>query len=308
MPPKVGRRYLPVVAGRFCGLTDKLRSRAYLTGQMEEFSWKNDQGLQIYAVDWTTERPRAVIGLIHGLGEHCRRYDALAAFFNANGLAVVGYDRQGFGRSEGRRGYTSHYRNYLDGIAQLRVQCEKRYPKVPIFLYGQSMGGQLLLHYLIHRKPTLQGAIVTAPHIAETTRPNPLIVGLGVFLRQIYPAFLLSNQLDADDLSRDPAVVEDYRRDPYNHDRISCQTGVDILDRAKFLQTYSAGLAVPTLLLHGTADRITDHDATAAFAQRNGGDLSFHSFPGGYHELHHEPDQTAFREALLTWIDAHLVD
>ncbi|THH41484.1 alpha/beta hydrolase [Neolewinella litorea] len=273
---------------------------------MEEFSWKNEQGLKIYAVDWKTDQPQAVVGIIHGLGEHCRRYDALAAFFNANGIAVVGYDRQGFGRSEGPRGYTSHYRNYLDGVAQLRVQCERRYPRLPIFLFGQSMGGQLLLHYLIHRKPSLHGAIVSSPHIAEAFTPNPVIVGLGKFMRQVYPALTLSNQLNPDDLSRDAKVVADYRNDPQNHDRLSCGVGIALLERGKFLQEYSGGLTVPTLLLHGTADRITSHAASEAFASRNPDQLTFESVPGGYHELHHEPDKEDYRNRILAWLNARL--
>ncbi|NJB85338.1 alpha-beta hydrolase superfamily lysophospholipase [Lewinella marina] len=273
---------------------------------MEEFSWKNEQGLQIYAVDWKTANPRAVVGIIHGLGEHCRRYDGLAAFLNARGIAVIGYDRQGFGRSEGRRGYTPDYRNYLDGVAQLRVQCEKRYPRAPVFLYGQSMGGQLLLHYLIHRKPAIRGAIVASPHIAEAFRPNPLVVAIGKLMRRLSPTFSLHNQLDPQDLSRDPAVVEDFRNDPHNHDRLSSQTGIDMLERAAFLQQYAGGLPVPTLLLHGTGDRVTSHAATADFARRNPEHVTFHSFPGAYHELHHEPDREKFHFLVLGWLNRHI--
>ena len=273
---------------------------------MIEFSWKNELGHRIYAVDWEASNPRAVIGLIHGLGEHCRRYDRVAEFFNGRNIAMIGYDRQGFGRSEGRKGYAREYKDYLDGIAQLLVQCERRYPGCPVFLYGQSMGGQLLLHYLIRRKPSIAGAIVSSPHIAEAFTPNPVIVTLGRLMRRVMPTFTLSNQLDARALSRDPRVGQDYLADPYNHDRLSSQTGIDLLERAVYLQTYSGGLPVPTLLLHGDADRITSHDASAAFAKRNPKNLRWASFPGLYHELHNEPERKQVLTKIIEWMEGIL--
>ncbi|MCP9235153.1 alpha/beta hydrolase [Lewinella sp. JB7] len=273
---------------------------------MQEFGWKNERGIGIYAVDWHVDQPRAVIGLIHGLGEHCRRYDHLARYFNERGIAVVGYDRQGFGRSEGRRGYAKEYRDYLDGIAQLLVQCERRYPHRPVFLYGHSMGGQLLLLYLIRRKPSIAGAIVSAPHIAEAFSPNPLTVAVGRLLRKVYPTFTLGNQIDTRKLSRDPEVVRDYLADPHNHDRLSSQTGIDLLDRAKFLQQYAGGLPVPTLLIHGTADGLTSHAASEAFARRNPEQLTLRSFPGLFHELHNEPEQGEVLDTVRRWMDERI--
>jgi alpha-beta hydrolase superfamily lysophospholipase len=269
----------------------------------EEFHWKNEEGLRIYGVDWRVAEPRAVIGLIHGLGEHCRRYDHVAAFFNEHRIAMVGYDRQGFGRSEGRKGYATSYGSYLDGVAQLLVHCERRYPGVPVFLYGQSMGGQLLLHYLIRRKPRIRGAIVTSPHIAEAFRPNPLVVSVGKLMRRLRPTFTLDNQLDITQLSRDPRVMEDYRNDPHNHSKLSSQVGIDLLERAQFLQQYSDGLSVPTLLLHGNADGITSFPASKAFAERNAG-VEFRGYDGYYHELHNEPGHESVLQEVAGWVTA----
>ena len=274
---------------------------------MQEFHWINEQGHRIYAVDWTVPRPRAVMGIIHGLGEHCRRYDELAAFFNGHEVAAVGYDRQGFGRSEGQRGHAASYTHYLDGVAQLLVHCQRRYPDLPVFLYGQSMGGQLLLTYLIKRKPRLTGAIVTSPHIATGFTPNPLVVGVGRLLRKIRPSQTLHNQLDITRLSRDKAVQRAYTADPLTHQRISAQIGLDLLERAKFLEHYADGLPVPTLLLHGSADGITAHDASAAFARRNPAGLRWRSYPGYYHELHNEPGREEVLGDVWAWMEKLLV-
>lgn len=273
---------------------------------IQEFEWRNEQGLRIYAVDWHVDHPRAVIGLIHGLGEHSRRYDHVAEFFNQRGIAMIGYDRQGFGRSEGRKGYAASYRHYMDEVAELLVQMHRRYPDVPDFLYGQSMGGQLLLHYLIHREPNITGAIVTSPHIAEAFKPNPFVVGMGKLMRQIVPTFTLDNQLDVSQLSRNPAVAQDYRADPHNHSRLSSQTGIDLLERAQYLQKYTGGLPVPTLLMHGDADGITSFTASRDFAERNPANVTWCPYAGYYHELHNEPEAATILEAVYNWISAYL--
>lgn len=109
--------------------------------QPTEFNWTNDNGNKIYAIEWPVTAARAVIGLIHGVGEHCRRYDHVSKFFAKNGIAVVAYDRQGYGRSEGRRGHAAKYSEYIDEVAHLLIECERRYPDLPAFLYGHSMGG-----------------------------------------------------------------------------------------------------------------------------------------------------------------------
>ena len=270
---------------------------------MIEFHWTNDQGHRIYAVDWDLPAPRAVVGIIHGLGEHCRRYDEVAAFLHTHHVAAIGYDRQGFGRSEGQRGHAGAYRHYLDGVAQLLVHCERRYPDLPVFLYGQSMGGQLLLTYLIKRKPRITGAIVSSPHIDTGFRPKPVVVALGKLLRRVRPGQTLSNQLDLSRLSRDPTVQQAYRDDRLNHQRISAQIGIDLLERAAFLRQYSQGLPVPTLLLHGSADGITSHAASEAFAGRNPQHLSWRSYPGYYHELHNEPDRHEVLGDIWAWME-----
>ena len=89
---------------------------------VQEFNWKTKDGIEIYAVNWKVEQPKAVVALIHGLGEHSRRYDHLAAYFNQKDYAVVGYDRRGHGLSKGKRGHTKNYDSFLDEVADLLAE------------------------------------------------------------------------------------------------------------------------------------------------------------------------------------------
>lgn len=271
-----------------------------------EFNWTNDNGNTIYAVEWPVEGARAVIGLIHGIGEHCRRYDEMAAWYNAHGIAVVGYDRQGYGRSGGRKGYAADYREYVDEIARLLVTCEQRYPDLPVFLYGHSMGGQLLLRYLIRRNPRISGAVVSAPHIRLSFQPNALLVGLGKMLRNVYPTFTQDNQLDTNLLSRNPAIKPAYDNDPFVHSKLTSRTGIDLLENAVELDAYAGGIKVPTLLMHGEADGLTSPHGTREFARRNLENVTLKLWPNLYHELHFEPEREQVFQYVLAWLEARM--
>jgi len=272
----------------------------------QEFNWTNANGNKVYAVEWGVKKARAVMGLIHGVGEHCRRYDEMAAWYNQHGIAMIGYDRQGFGRSEGRKGYAESYVEYVDEIAALLVECEHRYPDLPVFLYGHSMGGHLLLRYLIRRHPNVSGAVVSAPHIRLNFKPNPLLVGLGKLLRNVYPTFTQESQLDTRDLSRNPAVKPAYDNDPLVHAKLTSRTGIDLLENAAELDQYADGLKVDTLLMHGLGDKITSPDGTRDFADRNPANVNLKLWPELYHEMHFEPEREEVFTFVLTWLEKRM--
>lgn len=274
--------------------------------QADSFSWTTPDGLKIYAIDWPCEQPRAVVGLIHGLGEHVHRYEHLVEFLHQHQIAVIGYDRRGHGQSEGKKGHTTSYRAFLDEIAQLAVEAEERYPKLPFFMYGHSMGGNLLLNYVLRRHPTIQGAIVSAPHIRLAFEPSAVMVGLGKMMRGLFPGFTQPNGLAVEQLSRDQAVVEAYKADPLVHDRLTAITGMSMLDTGTYLDQYRGSFSVPLLLMHGREDGITSAAATQEFAERVTGDVEVRIWDGLYHEIHNEPEQELVFDKVAEWLNSRL--
>ncbi|RME96672.1 MAG: alpha/beta hydrolase, partial [Bacteroidetes bacterium] len=269
-------------------------------------SWTTEDKLQIYAVDWSVEQARAAVGIIHGLGEHVHRYEHVAKYFNDRQIAVTGYDRRGHGRSDGQRGHTKSYGLLLDEIGQLLTETESRYPGLPLFLYGHSMGGNLLLNYLIKRNPNIQGAIVSAPHIQLSFKPSAVMVALGKLMRNLVPGFSQANGLAVDQLSRDPQVVAAYHADPLVHNKLSASLGMAMLESGEWLHTYRGTLKVPLLLMHGGADGITSPEATQAFAKRVRGEITCKIWDGLYHEIHNEPEQEQVLQFAYDWMLAHM--
>lgn len=272
-----------------------------------EFNWTTKDGLNIYAKDWSIAKPKAVICLVHGMGEHVNRYNHVASFFNKNGYAVIGYDRRGHGQSDGKRGHTPSYAKYMDEIAQLLVEAEERYPDLPTFLYGHSMGGNLALKYTIDRHPSLNGLVVTGSWIKLAFQPSPILVGISKVAKLIAPSFTQSNDLDPSTVSSDPVVVKAYVDDPLVHNQVSFMTGASMLAAAAALDTYKGEMKVPTLIMHGSADKVTDYKASEQFAKRvTGKEVTFKGWDGFYHEIHNEKEQGQVFKYTLDWFNKHL--
>ncbi len=273
---------------------------------MQEFSIQNAENLRLHLVDWPVAQPRAVLALVHGQGEHIGRYMHLAAWYNRQGIAVVGMDLQGYGRSEGSRGHTRDLVALLDDIDLLLAETRRRYPQTPLFLYGHSMGGNLTLNYVARRQPALRGLIATSPWIRLGFEAPALKVLAGRMLRRFMPTLTLPTGLTARFISQDPAVVKAYQTDPLVHSKISASAGMVLLESAGWLNQYSGEFPVPLLLLHGTGDKIISAPATKEFFGRVTGDVTHHEWPGLYHELHNEREQEEVFAYTLQWMEKRM--
>lgn len=268
-----------------------------------EFSWQTADGIKIYGIDWPCEKPLAIVGVIHGLGEHVHRYEHLVEYFHQHNIAAIGYDRRGHGRSGGKKGHTVSYKAFLDEIGQLAVEAEERYPNVPLFLYGHSMGGNLLLSYIIRRHPNIKGAIVSAPHIRLAFQPSAVMLMMGKMMKGVFPGFTQPNGLDVEQISRDKAEVEKYINDPYVHNKLTAITGMSMLESAAVLDKYKGAFPVPLLLMHGGSDGITSPQGSEDFVGRITGDVTFKKWDDLYHEIHNEPEKEEVMAMAVGWIN-----
>ena len=277
---------------------------------MEHLSWENEAGMPIHAVHWPA-RPVATITLVHGQGEHIGRYDHLARWYADWGIAVVGFDHQGYGQSAGKRGHAKNLDAFLDGIGQAFDKTRRLYPGVPHFLYGHSMGGHLVLNYLLRRmsgqdqirSTQLAGVIATGPWI-RLAFPTPVFkLMLGRLLYRFMPALSLPSGLVVPYLSHDPAVVQAFLDDPYVHFRLSLAAGIGLLDGANWLNRFAGEVPVPVLLQHGGGDKITSAPATRELAGRLQGEVTYKEWPGFYHEIHNEPEKEDVFRFTLDWMN-----
>jgi alpha-beta hydrolase superfamily lysophospholipase len=272
-----------------------------------ESGWENKQGIKFYVRGWEPrEKPKAVVALVHGHGEHVGRYTHVAEAFTKAGYALTGFDLRGHGKSGGPRGNTSSYDALMDDIADFLALVAKRYPKLPVFLYGHSLGGNLVLNFTLRRKPKVVGAIVTAPWLRLAFDPPAVQVTLARVMDKIAPGFTQNSKLDTGRLSRDAQIVKAYNDDPLVHDKISARLYVGMYDSGLWALEHAGEFPIPLLLMHGTADRLTSAQASHEFAEHGGKKVTWRAWEGWYHEIHNEPDKAEALKVMTAWMNARI--
>jgi len=264
--------------------------------------WKTTNGLTLFAQSWTVDAPKAVLGIIHGMGEHSNRYGHMAKAMNAAGISVVAFDHRGHGKSGGKRGHMTSIDQLLDGVDQLLTEMGRVAPGAAQFLYGHSMGGNVLLNHAMRRKPKINGIIASGAYLRLAFEPPVVQVALAKLVKGILPALGQPTNLDATAISRDKAVVDAYLNDPLVHGRITPGFFVEIDAAAKYAMDHAADLKLPLLIYHGSADRLTSHDASKEFATKAKGDVTWRSWEGLFHECHNEPEQAEVFKLISDWI------
>jgi len=274
---------------------------------LNELNWQTADGIPIFARDWKPDQPaRAVVVLIHGLGEHAGRYAHVAAAMNAAGYAVIAPDLRGHGRSGGPRGHFPSYAVVLDDIQRAFNEASSRYPGLPQFLYGHSLGGALVLDYALKRKPAIRGLIATSPGLAPGIAPSGLKITAAKIFNTLMPGLTLANGLDTGNLSHDPALINAYLKDPLVHPLISARLGMELIANGAWIQTQSGPFPLPLLLMQGTADHLVNPAATRRFAAGLTGDVTYKEWDGWYHELHNEVGKEQVIQDMLDWLNRHL--
>jgi len=271
--------------------------------QKIDFAWSTPRNIPIYASEWKPDGPaRAVIVLVHGIGEHIGRYEHVAQMFTDNHYAVIGADLVGHGKSGGQRGHIDAYDDYLDIIDWMLQEAKIRYPGLPQILYGHSLGGNLGLYYAQKRTANITGMIITSPGL-EPTRVPPFKLALGKLMYTLYPRFQMTNSLDVTGLSRDETVIAAYKTDPLVHPKISARLGLDLLNTGKTIRENCCEIPFPLLILHGQKDRLVNISGTREFVSHLTGNVTFIEIPDSYHELHNEPNKRDVFKIWLNWLD-----
>lgn len=260
---------------------------------------------------WCADRPRALVAIVHGLGEHSGRYAALASDLVRARFTCVALDLPGHGETSGPRGDIPSWTQLRDQIVPAMFTASRglpdQPPELPTILFGHSMGGVIALdHALAHPKP-LTALVLSSPAL-RTTMPPWWKLALANVARIATPAAGFPNGLDIDGISRDAEVVRAYRSDPLVHEKISPRTYFAFNEAAQRCRRDIRNLAVPTLMLQGMADRVVDpKGALEAAGTAPHGMLRFVTLRDAYHETFNDTGREDVIRDLKAWLDAALV-
>jgi alpha-beta hydrolase superfamily lysophospholipase len=273
-----------------------------------EWNWKSFDGLELYSKGWAPEKePKAVICLIHGLGEHIGRYEHVGVAFADAGYALLGFDLRGHGKSGGPRGHAPSAEAFFKDIATFVQDAAKRYPSAPRFLYGHSLGGLLTLSYAVTYKADVKGLIVSSPGLRTAIHEQKIKLMLAKILGSLAPTVTLASELDTAALSRDPQVVKDYVNDPLVHNKITTGFGKAGLVITELVFKNASKLAVPLLLAYCSGDQIAFPRGSEEFSNlAPQGMVTLKCFEGLYHEPHNEPEKAEVLKTYIQWLDAQV--
>lgn len=269
----------------------------------QNFSLQTSDGLQLKGfVKQATIDCKAVMTIIHGMGEHALRYSHVADFFAEIGIACVAIDLRGHGNSEGKRGHTPNYEALMNDVDMLVSKAKSMFPNLPLIMYGHSMGGNLTFNYIIRRKPEIAGAIVTSPYLKLAFEPPKWKVTLGKLTANLVPTLTQPTGLETAAISRDLSVVSAYEKDKLVHDKITSAFFVNVHFAGPYAIEHASEIKVPLLVMHGTADRLTSPEGTKEFAKNAGKNVTLKIWNDLYHEIHNEPEKLDVFQFELNWL------
>jgi alpha-beta hydrolase superfamily lysophospholipase len=273
-----------------------------VTGDLHEGSLASADGLQLHYQERVIPGARAQILVVHGLAEHCGRYEAFGQFFAGHGIGVSIMDLRGHGESEGRRVWVPSFESFLADL-DLFLEHVQRHGK-PVVLVGHSLGGLIALRFAENRQPPLAGLVLSGAALKSGITPPRPVVWLLRQLNRVSSATPLPGLVKPSQVSRDPEVVRRYEADPRVPKHLTTGLGVAAMEAAPLALRDTHRVDSPTLVLHGGDDSIADPAGSRELHAGLGvQDKQLNVYPGLFHEIFNEPEREEVLTDVLRWIE-----
>ena len=273
-----------------------------------EGKFRGNNGLSLYYQCWLPlGEPRAILLVVNGLADHSGRYANLANYFIPKGHAVYSYDHQGHGKSEGLRCYIERFSNYLDDLKTFVDIVRHEQGHAKIFVIGHSMGGTIAIAYATHHQHELAGLLLSGASLKTGPTVSPALIRMAGVLSLLLPK-IGTTILDASAISQDKAVVDAYVNDQLVYrGRIRARLGAELIKTMHELPSKMPEIDLPILIMHGTADRLSDPKGSQMLFERVGSkDKTLKLYDGFYHEIFNEPKRERVFKDVETWLNTHI--
>jgi alpha-beta hydrolase superfamily lysophospholipase len=265
-------------------------------------------GVRIVYEVWTPETPvRGVVVLCHGYAEHARRYDHVAERFGQAGLITYALDLRGHGRSGGKRVYLRNISEYTADFHTLVGLATGAHPGLPIIVLGHSMGGGVVFTYGVEHPDDYTAMVLSGPAVYAQDAVSSFMIGVAKIVGSILPGLPVEN-LPADAVSRDPAVVAAYESDPLvHHGKLPAGIGKALIKVGETMPQRASALTAPLLVVHGEQDKLIPVDGSRRLMECVAStDAHLKVYPELYHEVFNEPERALVLDDVTSWIETKL--
>ncbi|GAU93708.1 hypothetical protein RvY_05604 [Ramazzottius varieornatus] len=274
--------------------------------------FSGSQGVDIFCHYWkpqqqSGEKPRGLVFMAHGLFEYCGTDKTLIDALIGAGYFVFGHDHSGHGKSGGIKGQVISIDHYVtDVLAHVEV-VKQKFPGLPVFIVGHSMGGTITLLAALEQPQLFRGVVLVAPFIIENPEAaSPLKKFLARHLSKIAPNLGMVN-LNNDHLTFNREVVERFNTDPLIfRDKVTIGTGYALLQAIEKLGPRIKDIRFPFLCIHGDADKMADVRGARLLENTPSTDKTISIYPNAYHRVQDEPNGVGEKcvAEVLSWISA----
>lgn len=270
--------------------------------------FKSVRDTEIYYQAWLPEKDvQAAILIVHGLGEHSGRYDNVVNHFVPLGYAIYGFDLIGHGKSEGEREYIERFEDYTEILNEYIGMVKSWQEEKQLFLLGHSIGGTIVIYYLLDHPQDFPGVVISAPTILIPKGTTQMTIATAKVLSKITPKLGMM-QLDPSGVSSDPKVVSDYVNDPLvYHGKTPVRFMAETLRAILRINDEIENLTQPLMVLSGSEDVLADPNGSRLlFEKVSSTEKKLKVYKGFHHEVLNEPEQASVLADMEVWLKARL--
>lgn len=264
--------------------------------------------VEIFYQQWAADRPKVNVVIVHGLGEHSGRYSNIIEACDGKGISFFAIDHRGHGRSNGDRGHTNSFMDYIIDLKIFVNMIRKNHPDTPLLMLGHGLGGTIACKYALTYQNDLAGLILSSPGFIPTINVPVLRSKCADLLSALTPSLSISYGIDPAELTHDEASIAGFADDPLVHTTITPRFYTEYLEGASFCLDHARQLRLPLLIVHGGEDRFCDPKGSQLVYDRaDAEDKKIAIIPGLFHETMNEElkPRTKVLSILTKWISSH---
>lgn len=292
--------------------------------QAEALLLQNTDNLTLFAQWWTpppTASVKAVIVLVHGTYVHSGFYQRWASFLADHGYAVMGFDMRGWGQSQGRgrRGFVTDFSDYQKDLALAYWQARFRYPDLPVYVQGESLGGLVALLATAEGNIQPDGLILNAPALRIAMKMMGVRQPYWLARSGLWMMALLGKAFPNHPVLMPAAVTElfagmavdsdellaEFKRDPHvTHTALPLGFFVALKESTAQAQALLPEVQQPLLVLQGTDDMLVPLSSSEYLLAHVGSDdKTLRVYDGMSHATLHDTGHEQVWHDILAWLD-----
>ena len=305
----------------------------------KNFSFKSSDGItDIYGIEWDVKEPKAVIQVAHGMSEFIDRYDDFAKYLNEYGIVVVGNDHIGHGNSISSEkgpmyfGDDNSWNYVVDDLFTVYQRTKEKYPDVPYFMLGFSLGSFLIRSMVLNYSEGMDGVILIgtgqvlpfqAKMALAVAKIEKLIHGdksmpnsIDNFTFASYNKGFQPNRTKMDWLCANEEALDEFLKDERRGEAFTVGLFRELISVMQYTVNTKnidkQDKKLPILLLSGEQDAVGDYtngikNLFGIYKEVGISDVDMKFYPDARHDILNEKNRKDVFEDIVGWTDKVLV-